>query len=332
MLKYIILLLSILISLSSCSDEPTAPDVTPPDAVSNFTVDKAGEMIIELSWDKNKEKDMDGYILKRLKDNETIFSFRDSVFTNSYIDTVDSYTSSYSYEIYAFDKSRNISLVNDDVRQVTAGNSMAPKDPDSITVFAINRGLNRSVNVNWNSTDIDIKQFNLIRESVSAIASKIPITYFDTLMVNGKLRTFADTSVTFDTKYTYSIQAIDLGNKSSRMVPGGNDIVLNKPQLIAPNIKADGTDTTVTSAKINLTWNSVVGVNHYELILSQDKELLNVDITPSGSSVETYSVDLSKIEGLQSGVLIEWNVLTYSKENSEINSSSDKKASFIYTK
>ncbi len=306
------------IMLFACDSEESGPDITAPDSVTSFTSvrEGTGDMLIELSWDKNSEKDLAGYILKRKQDIETEYAFLDSVDTEGYIDTVNSYQSSYSYEITAFDKVGNVSEPNRNAHSITSPDYLPPKDIVDLTVNATNRGLNTNIQLNWSSSDVDVEYYNITKES--ATAKEIIRVGADTL-------SYKDDSVVVGTSYSYTVQAVDYATKSSLANVKIGEVALAKPVFVAP-----AKDSILTSSMVTFTWKKVSLATSYEFVLNQSKDIVDTIIAPVVGENMSITLDLSKVTGLQTGIPATWNVLTFSKEGGEINSSADFGSNFIY--
>ncbi len=316
MLKKILIILSAFFMLFSCSEEDAGPDITPPDSVRNFKAEKegTGDMLVELSWRQNPEKDLAGYLLYRKEGALNQYMFLDTVLTNEYVDTVNSYTTQYSYEIKAFDLAGNVSEGNKNASGITAPDFFAPKSIDLFDVTPINRGINQNNTISWSALDADIEYYNVIRETA---------TDKNTIKVPNTQTTYVDTAVVVGTRYSYAIQAVDFATKVGVINTVIDDIILEKPVLVFPI-----NDTILTDEKVLFTWNSVTEANSYELILNQDKDVLDTIILPVVGEKISFTIDLGKVKDIKAGMPISWRILTYSKPDGDINSSSDNAGNF----
>ena len=119
------------------------------------------------------------------------------------------------------------------------------------------------------------------------------------------------------------MQGVDFATKVGNINTIANDIILEKPALITPN-----NDTILTDKNVVFTWNKVTEADHYELILNQDKDILDTIIAPVVGEIMNFTIDLAKVSEVKAGMPISWKILTYSKADGEINSSADDEGTF----
>ena len=253
-----------------------AVDSVPPAIPSGLkvTIDTCG--IVRLSWDKNTEKDFNGYkIYRALKAGEDLVPLTDGILDkNTFEDQIElnMLNKKVWYGVSALDKRFNQSAVSPlvEVRKP----SKIPPSPPVFTKYAIQGD---TLKLNWiNSNDEDIFTHSLHRKKTSdSTATKV----FEYAI--GTQTNYADTQLLPGTNYTYYLQA----KNDSGLTSNSEPIEIYTPTNAGPakEITRFYAYPQPNEKRIQLVWDDqLTEVIEYQLYRAiNDQTLLSWRSTPS---------------------------------------------------
>jgi chitodextrinase len=186
------------------------------------------------------------------------------------------------------------------------GDTTSPSDPTNLSAITLSSS---QINLSWN-TSID---------NVGVTGYKI---YRDGIQINTTSNTtYQDTGLSSSTTYTYTVSAFDAaGNNSVQSNPASEITLANPSDIETPSIPLNITATTISSTRIDLTWNAStdnVGVTGYRIYRdgTQINTTSNTTYQDTGlSSFTTYTYTVSAFDaaGNESGQSDLKNVTTQS--------------------
>ncbi|MGK9367816.1 fibronectin type III domain-containing protein [Melioribacter sp. Ez-97] len=318
--KYILIILILLI-ISCRENEPTGPadDAVPPLPPIKFEVYSAFDGQVGLSWSKNKEPDIEGYLVYRSINDTSDFTYTAFTINNYYIDRNLEYDSTYYYRIAAKDIYGNISGFS---RIVSAKpiNIYPPYNPVYLYVFGRNNSGNPEIEVSWSPAyDNDISHYEIYRDTVNNF------TFKDRAPLSKSVDNyFLDTSgIKLLQKYYYRIVSVDKGGLKSSGTEPVSDYVLNAPQLLFPenNSTLDSIDKFIFRA--------ASAPASYELIIQTGENGGIINYIPI-PGIKPDSVYTLKADNLYLNPYIKyyWKIIAYTKDNRP--NSISKTFSFFY--
>jgi len=315
-MRNFIFVLGLIILISGCSrqmDEITGPDKTPPSPPQGLYVYFAGDGMVILIWQNNREPDLSFYKVYRGTDSirfHLVGKSTENIFTDKELD----YDTTYFYYITAVDNSGNESEPSSIVSAKPV-NIYPPTQPFGLAVFAHNDPDGIYFNLNWyKNPDGDIKLYKIFR------ANKPNFTPGDSnLIATSETNFFRDTlNLSMNQRYYYKIVAVDKGGLESKPSFEDDDIILKTPELIEPN------DNSITGYDPTFKFKKVENANGYIIFLSTSKygnEIWKKIIYGQNQS-DTISVNYTG-PSLYNGRTYFWKVATFSKSENIINSISE---------
>lgn len=306
-----------LLLVAACERErivDPGPDEIAPLPPAALLVEGARDGYIFISWIKNKELDLRGYIIYRSEESDpTLFTVIDTTTQFYLIDEQRSYDTAYSYFVTAFDESGNESLPSNTV-SARSRNLYAPDPPPEFNVNGFNDGARRMMRLSWSTVDeADLAGYRIYRSDIpfntadsSLLLAEIDGAFYDDL-------TASQTAL----RYFYAVSAIDRGGFESELSQITSDYVSSRPVLVSPvqNGKAEPYP--------ELIWKRVPEAAAYLLTVSLSEntgelwsEILTADLS------DTLSFRYSG-PALSYGETYYWRVSTITASNGKPNGVSD---------
>lgn len=289
-------------------------DTTPPLPPAGLIVESAHDGFIFISWIKNRETDLRGYVVYRAEEADSgMFLRLDTLADFYYIDIQRSYDTLYWYRVTAIDRSGNESPPSQAVRAQSV-NLDPPEPPAIVNVNGVHDASNQLIRLSWSDVDeADIRSFRVYRSSSVFSQSDPTLRIAETENLF-----FDDTGISeLSSRYYYGITTIDHGNLESVLSPVGSDLISQRPLLISP--AADGT----TEGRPLFVWLAVPASREYRVSVSESEhsgELWSAIVANSGG--DTISARYSGV-GLASGSSWYWRVATITSDNGRVNGISD---------
>lgn len=310
--------LASLLVLQTCDSGTTAPDTTPPDAVTGFTVNNNETMDgnISLTWTANTARDLAGYKLYRDGGQGTDYTELGTTTQTSYMDLGLDYDIAYSYKIQAYDQSENFSEFTFLTEPIQSFNITAPSQPSGFTIYAHNIAAESLLNIEltWSqNTESDFDHFNLYRATTGSF-QLIPDNLLGTLSGTA----ITDLAVEVGIRYYYRLVAVDKGGLTSSPSNIVDDIPLAVPTLLGP-IGGE----IATSSKPTFTWQRLDGADGYQISVRESAYSgtvweTKIDQPTTGNPQITYP---NSAPVLTAGATYYWQLGTYSKpDQTEVNS------------
>jgi fibronectin type 3 domain-containing protein len=248
--------------LAGCGS--TGVDTDPPAVPANFDRDPAnsGDGQVRLTWQMNRENDLQGYYLYRAEGQADASYTRIAVIHKdsvSYTDTNLDYEIYFYYRLSAYDDADNESDRTEALLAIPA-NLSPPAAPQNVSAVAENFGIGAEsrITLTWSpNTEGDFEKYLIYRST----GGTVPTTG-DTLAVVPKgTQTYEDTAVVVGQLYYYKVIAVDRGNLSSEAHKSEvvSDVVLSPPMLVSP------VDNSTTSSTPTFSWNTVPGATGYRV-------------------------------------------------------------------
>jgi YD repeat-containing protein len=219
----------------------STPDGTPPSAPSSLSASAVSPNQINLSWAASSDNvGVDSYTIYR--DGSPVATST----TTSYADNVLQPSTTYTYQVYAYDAANNQSGASNSAQATTQPlpDSTPPTVPGNLNGSAIS---STQVNLSWNpSTDSGgsgLVGYRLYRNGslLATVAASASPT------VN-----HSDTTTVGSTSYSYVVYAYDGNNNQSA---ASNTKAINTPDTIPPTAPTGLSATAINGNTIRLTWN-----------------------------------------------------------------------------
>ena len=314
--RYLVLLLTVLISLFMTACSSPEDDTTPPDAVTNlnFNANQSGDGEIYITWDESDDKDVDSYRIYRDAGTGS-FSLISEETATFYLDTGLDYSVEYSYKVTAVDDSDNESEFSNMVSLVPV-NLFSPATPADLAIKAHNIPDDFEVNVEltWTgNTETDFSHYKIFRSTTSPLFLPDDDSYLAT--ETGVF--YLDEDVTPGNTYHYKMIAYDLGELSSDPTIVVSDTPLEVPTLMAPIEDVENVSLTPT-----FQWQNVNSAVKYKIIVrtsSNTGDIWDFDITASTANTMSIDYPSNADTPLLNNTRYWWFIAGYSQDGTEIN-------------
>ena len=232
------------VSVLSGTASVTTPDGTAPSVPVNVQATPVSGSEIDLTW--QSAVDNTGVVGYNLYRDGVLIA---TIATNTYVDSGLNDATTHYYAVSAFDAAGNVSAQSDIVSATTPDNT-PPSVPLGVSAIAQS---GNSAQVTWQSAtdNVGVVTYNIYRNG-SLIATVAGTTY-------------ADTSLSDATSYSYTVVAVDAAGNASA---ASTAAAVTTPDVTAPNIPTGLTATAVSSSQINLSWQAAtdnVGTTGYNI-------------------------------------------------------------------
>jgi fibronectin type 3 domain-containing protein len=263
----------------------TTPDTSPPTVPTGLTATASTTVPrVNLAWNASTDNvGVTGYTVYR--DGSPLTSVSGSTLT--YADNTVSSLTTYSYAVDAFDAAGNHSAQSAPV-SVTTPDTSPPTVPAGLSAIAKSPG---EIDLSWTaSTDnVGVTGYTVYRNGAFLATAGAGVT------------TWADTTVTASTAYSYTVDAFDAaGNHSARSAPA-TATTPGVPDTQPPTVPTGVTATAGTVGTVNVAWNAStdnVGVTGYTIYRDgaalgtvSGSTLAYADHTAGGPATYSYTVD-----------------------------------------
>jgi fibronectin type 3 domain-containing protein len=227
-------------SLSSTSGPP--PDTTPPSVPTNLTATANSSSQVTLSWTASTDNvGVAGYSILR---NGVAIA---ATATPGYVDTGLTPNTTYSYTITASDAAGNVSAQTTAATATTPSATTPPSTPTNLSATTV--GPNE-IDLSWTASTPG-----------SAPIAGYQITRNGTLLATVSGTGLADTSVSPNTTYTYTVAAVDTANASS----GASSPASATTPQVAPGQVTGLSVSAASPTEVDASWNAVPGASAYEV-------------------------------------------------------------------
>ncbi len=314
-----LLCLCLFILLPSCGREiqqTIEPDLVPPSPPQGLYVYFAGDGMVILIWQNNKESDLAFYKVYRSTDSMN-FSFIARTYENIFADKGLDYDTTYYYYITAVDNSGNESEPSITIKAKPI-NLYPPTQPFGLTVEAHNDIDEIYINLNWyKNPDGDIKFYKIFRSQTRNFE-----IHESNLIGISTNNFFKDTlNLSMNQRYYYKIIAVDKGGLESKPSYEESDVILRSPELIKPENNA------ITGYDLTFKWKRVENAVGYIIFISTSKFGNEIwkKVIYQDSPNDTISVSYSGAS-LYNGKTYFWKVATFTKGENIINSISQTRS------
>ncbi len=232
--------------LSNLVTATTEGDSTAPSTPTNLAATVLSQTEISLSWTASTDNiGVAGYIIYR--DNEELATSA----TTSFIDTTCAPSTTYSYQVSAYDARMNESVLSEAVQATTQSNdTAAPTVPTELAATAVS---GTQIDLTWVASvdNVAVTGYRIFRDNVE-IATTADLSY-------------SDTGRTPATSYGYKVSAYDAAtNESAPCDP----VSATTFDTIAPTTPSGLSATAVSGTQINLSWTGStdnVGISGYKI-------------------------------------------------------------------
>ena len=314
--RYMVIVLTIAISLFTLSCSSPDDDTTAPSIPSNFDYSGSlsGDGGVYLTWSENSEDDLAGYRVYRSFDNAD-FSYLATTQDDFYLDSGLDYNTAYSYKITAIDDEDNESGFTSEVTVIPI-NLNPPATPTNFEIKAHNLPTEYQVNVEltWtHNTEADFSHYKLYRSSLSDLFATNDESFLDSTTENN----YIDEDVTPGTTYHYKLIAYDYGYVLEAPAAGPvSDTPLEEPSLIAP---IDG--NTVAGLNPTFFWNNVDQAVKYKIIVRTSSQTGDIweETVDANDELQMSITYPGSATALEANTLYYWFISGYSQDSDEIN-------------
>ncbi len=321
-MRKIVFLFVVIIFIFGCSremDEVIGPDTNPPSPPQGLYIYFAGDGMVILIWQSNREPDLAFYKIYRGVDSLN-FSYIGKANENMFTDKGLDYDTTYYYYVTAVDNSGNESEPSSIVSAKPV-NIYPPERPYGLTVNAHNDPDGIYFDLSWyKNPDGDIKFYKIFRSQTPNF-SVADSNFVGISPVNFYRDTF---NLSINQRYYYKIVAVDKGGLESKPSYEDDDIILKSPELLFPY------DNSIIEPNVIFKWKKVENATGYVVLVSTSRfgnEIWRKVIYSQGYS-DTISVAYSG-PSLYNGKTYFWKIATFTKDDNIINSISETRSFII---
>ena len=287
--------------LSSAVKANTKDVPTPPQKISAIS---GMARMVKVQWDKHSDTDMAGYIVYRKDKEGNAFTKIGKSEKTEFLDKDLSDGTKYFYRISSFYYVRGVEIIGPSSEPVSAETKHRPNVPASVSAKS---GLARKIDLKWNNNEEkDIVEYWIYR-GVGDKVDRIPFSKVTT-------GTFTDTNLKDNTRYYYSVKAVDIDGLESDL---SNTVDAVTKSLPKPPI---GLNAQASQGKIYLKWNpneemDIKGYNIYKkgwlkstLLTTSAQNSCEIKVEERVTSIKLAVTAIDK-DGLESGPSEEINVI-----------------------
>jgi len=277
-------------ALCTAVNATTFADSVAPTAPTNLTANAVSQTQVDLAWSASSDNvGVTGY--KIFRDGAQIGVSA----TTAYSDATCTIGTTYAYEVSAYDAAGNESPKSLPTEVTTPGNDTeAPSVPANL---AANGASATEIDLAWEgSTDnVGVAGYKIFRNGAQIGTSA--------------LTSYADTTCSEATTYTYEVSAYDItGNESAKSSPASATTL----DVTAPSVPTGLAASAVSETQVNLTWTAStdnVGVTSYkvfrngaEIGTSATASYSDTGLTPATTyTYEVSALDAASNESAKSG-------------------------------
>jgi hypothetical protein len=310
-------LLLLLLLTAGCERErivDDGADTTPPLPPTGLLLEAARDGFIFISWIRNRENDLSGYIVYRSEEaDSSAFLALDTIPDFYFIDVQRSYDSLYWYRVTAIDRSGNESPPSPAI-SARSPNRNDPEAPLLLVLNGEHDAGKRLFRLSWSDVEeADLAGFRVYRSPTPFTSADPSLLVAETRKLNFDDSGVADLSRVF----YYGVTAMDRGGRESPLSPLASDMISPRPELVSP-----AADEGVGPFPL-LTWLAVEGAREYRVSMSESEfsgEFWST-LLPAGPR-DTVTVRFSGL-GLAAGNSYYWRISTVTASNGRVNGISD---------
>ncbi len=271
-------------SSSASATTSAGADTQAPTVPSGLAASAVSASQINLTW--NASTDNVGVVGYRIYRNGSLAATASGT---SYSDTGLSASTTYTYNVAAYDAAGNTSAQSSPVSATTstAADTQAPTVPAGLAASAVSAS---QINLTWNaSTDnVGVVGYRVYRNG--SLAASVGGT------------SYSDTGLSASTTYTYKVAAYDAaGNASAQSSPATATTSSSGADTQAPTVPAALAASAVSASQINLTWSAS----------SDNVGVVGYYIYRNGSFVRTAGTTSYSDTGLSTGITYTYRVAAY---------------------
>lgn len=290
------------------------PDTIAPLPPAGLLVESARDGYIFISWIRNGEPDLRGYVIHRAEESDpALYARVDTVTQFYFIDEQRSYDTTYSYFVTALDESGNESAASDTV-SARALNRYTPDPPSGFTVNGFNNGERLMMRLVWSAVnEADLATYRIYKSDTqfasvdpSLLLAEIDATFFDDLAVTQTGR-----------RFFYAVTSVDRGGMESELSHVASDVVSSRPVPVSP--MENGTAETYPLFR----WQRASEAAEYMLSVSLSEntgEIWSRTMQPDDSDTLSFRYDGSP---LTAGEMYFWRVSSVTAANGKPNGVSE---------
>jgi fibronectin type 3 domain-containing protein len=290
----------------------TTPDVTKPTSPSGLTATAVAHTgKIDLSWAVASDNvGVDTYRIYRVPGPAGPIGTVNGA-DRSYADTTVTSATAYSYTVTAMDAAGNESDPSSPAT-TTSADVTKPASPSGVTATAVAR--TAEIDLSWAaaSDNVGVDTYRIYR---------VPGPAGPVGTVNGAVRSFADTTVTSATAYSYTVTAMDAaGNESDPSSPA----TATSADFRKPTPPGNVAATAASESRIDLTWTAA----------SDDVAVTGYRVYRNGSSTPAATLPATARSyadtGLAAGTTVSYAVRAVDAAGNESDPASASTSSFVF--
>jgi chitin-binding protein len=261
--------------------------------------------MVKVQWDRHADTDVVGYVVYRDLKEANAFTKIGKTEKTEFLDKELSDGVIYSYKVSSYYSVRGDEIIGPQSQPMSAKTKQRPKAPANVSAKS---GLARKIDLKWDKNEEkDIVEYWVHR----GIEDKLDRTPFLKVTAN----TFTDSNLKDNTKYSYSVKAVDIDGLESDLSNTVNAVTKSLPN---PPIGLNG---QASQDKIYLKWKpneemDIKGYNIYKkgwlkstLLTTSDQNSCEIKMEEKIKSIKLYITAIDK-DGLESGPSEEINIIS----------------------
>jgi chitodextrinase len=285
-------------AFSNIATTSTPADTTPPSTPTNLAAVAVSSAQINLTWTASTDNvGVTGYNVLRCQGTNCTNFVQDAQPRVNYLDDTGlAASTSYSYEVQAFDAAGNLSGFSTVATATTPSNDTTPPTaPSNLTATATSTS---QINLAWTaSTDnVGVTGYNLQRCTGSGCTTFAVLT-----SVSGTTTTYSNTGLTGSTSYSYRVQATDAAGNLSAFSNTATATTQTATATTITFVQGASATPQTPSATVSVTYTGAQAAGDLNVVVVgwNDSTTTVSSVTDTKGNVYTPAVGPTTISGVE---------------------------------
>jgi chitodextrinase len=285
-------------AFSNVATTSTPADTTSPSTPTNLAATAVSSVQINLTWTASTDNvGVTGYNVLRCQGTNCTNFVQDAQPRVNYLDDTGlAASTSYSYEVQAFDAAGNLSGFSTVATATTPSNDTTPPTaPSNLTATATSTS---QINLAWTaSTDnVGVSGYNLQRCSGSGCTTFAALT-----SVSGTTTTYSNTGLTGSTSYSYRVQATDAAGNLSAFSNAATATTQTATATTITFVQGASATPQTPSATVSVTYTGTQTAGNLNVVVVgwNDSTTTVSSVTDTKGNVYTPAVGPTTISGVE---------------------------------